>query len=57
MEFWLENVTRRDHLEDLGKDGWDNCKIGQESVDWIYVAHNGDQCKAFVNVVMNFQLL
>jgi hypothetical protein len=53
--FWLENVKRS--LEDLGKDGWDNFKIGQEIVNWSYVVQDRDQCETLGNKIMNHQVL
>jgi hypothetical protein len=32
-------------------------EIGWESVDWIQLAQNRDQCQAVVNMVMNLRVL
>jgi hypothetical protein len=40
-------------LEDLGIDGMDHRETGWEIVDRIHVTHDGNQCWAFVNMVVN----
>jgi hypothetical protein len=50
----------RDHSEDLGVDGtiileWILGKLGGESVDWMHVAQDRDQCWALVNKIMNLR--
>jgi len=32
-------------------------EVGLEGVDWIHLAQDRDQWQAFVNTVMNFQVL
>jgi hypothetical protein len=32
-------------------------QMGSEGVDWIDQAQERDQCRAFVNTVMNFQVV
>jgi hypothetical protein len=41
---WLGNIER-----DLREIGWDD-------MDWIDLAHDGDQWRALVNTVMNFRI-
>ena len=60
IEFWLGNLSERDHLKDPGVDGriilkwvfekWDG------GIDWIDLAQNRDRWQAIVNVVMNLQV-
>jgi hypothetical protein len=57
-EFWPENMKERDHSGDLGVDGriiLGLRKIGWEDMDWIHVAQDTDQWRAFVNRVMNLR--
>jgi hypothetical protein len=55
--FFARKPEERDHLEYLGTDGRIvlKCikKIGWEDVDWINLAQERDQWKAFLNIVMN----
>jgi hypothetical protein len=48
----VENPKERDHLEDLDVDGrilkYTFIGIGCESLDWIHLAQDGDQCRALV---------
>jgi len=45
--FWFENLTGRDHSEDLGVDGrmyWNGSQgNGGEVVDWTHLAQDWDQ--------------
>jgi hypothetical protein len=54
-KFWSGNLKERDHSEDLGIDGkiileW---ILGKWTVDWMHLAQDRDQWRAFVNKVMN----
>jgi hypothetical protein len=42
---WVDNIKM-----DLREIEWDG-------MDWIYLAHNRNQCKALVNTVMNLRVL
>jgi hypothetical protein len=42
---WVDNIKM-----DLGEIGW-GC------MEWIHLPRGRDQCKAFVNTVMNIQVL
>jgi hypothetical protein len=46
-------VKRNGCLKDLNKEGWDSFEIGQEDVNWIYVAEDRDQFETIGNTVMN----
>jgi hypothetical protein len=57
----LENLTGRDHSEDLGVDGriileWILVKKGWEGVDWIHLVQDKEQWRAVVNMVMNLRV-
>jgi hypothetical protein len=60
IKCWWESLKRTDHFEDVDK--WkDNIKInvremGLEDVDFIHVAHDRDQWRALVNMLMNLQV-
>jgi hypothetical protein len=48
-QFWLENLKGRDHLEDLGVDGRMILKkTGCKVIDWMHLAQDRDQWRAFV---------
>jgi hypothetical protein len=53
---WLENLNRRDHLEDLDVEDirTDLRERGWGGVDWIHLAQYRDEWQALVNMVMNF---
>jgi hypothetical protein len=56
-KFWLENLKKRDHLEDRHRFE-DNIKMDLKAnrlhgVDWIYVAQDRDHCQFLINMVMN----
>jgi hypothetical protein len=57
--FWWGNLRERDHWGDPGVDGriilgWIFRKwvVG---MDWIWLAHDRDRWRAFVNAVMKFR--
>jgi hypothetical protein len=54
-EFCSENIKGKDHLEDLGENGR-IIKTGSEircyCIDWIHMAQDGNQRRAFVNTVL-----
>jgi len=57
-KFWLENLKRRDHLEELGVDGriileWILKKQGIKMLGWIHLAPDKYQWWAFLNMIMN----
>jgi hypothetical protein len=58
--FWMENLKKRDPLEDLGIHGanirMELTEIGWEGVDWIHLSQDRDQWWALVNMVMNLQV-
>jgi hypothetical protein len=52
----IENREGRNLLLDLGVDGTIILKlfcVGCEGVKWIHLAHDGDQCLALVDSVVN----
>jgi hypothetical protein len=54
------NLKGRDHLENLGVDGslkLRRVEITYEVVEFIYLAQNRGQFRAFVNTVMSFRVL
>jgi hypothetical protein len=53
----LEDLKGREHLEDLGVDGtmYHKGKVW-EGIDWIHLAQDRVQWRAFVNTVMNLQV-
>jgi hypothetical protein len=59
-EFSWEIQTERDHYEDVdvGRRIILKCILGNiwGDVDWINLAQDIEQCRAFVNVVMNPQV-
>jgi len=59
-KFWSENLEGRVHLEDLGIGGkvvleWILWKMGWERVDWIHLAQDGGQWRAFVNSIRTYR--
>jgi hypothetical protein len=56
-EVWCGNLGERDHLEDLGTNGWITLRwifIKWDGVmDWIGLALDRDRRLALVNLVMN----
>jgi hypothetical protein len=54
--FCLENLKGRNHLGHLRSDGGIIKEILREGVDWIHLAHNIDQSRALVNMVMNLRV-
>jgi hypothetical protein len=59
--FWLVSPKGRDHWEDLGVGGritlrWDLREIGIDGVNWIRLAQDRVQWRAFVDVVMNLRV-
>jgi hypothetical protein len=59
MVFWLENLNRRDHSEDLIHRWRDNVRmeIQWEDMDCMHLAQARDQWQAVENMVMNLQVL
>jgi hypothetical protein len=53
--FWLGGPKARDHWEDLGVDNikMDLREIGIDRANWIQLAQDRVQWRAFVNTVMN----
>jgi hypothetical protein len=51
---WSENLTGRDHMEDLGIDR--RTILKWEDVDWIHLAEDKVQWWAVGNMVINLQL-
>lgn len=44
----------RDHLEDIGVDGWaDYQEVGSRDVNWIALAQDKNGWRTLVNAVMN----
>jgi hypothetical protein len=64
-EFWLENLKGKDHSEDVGveegrirsMDLRDLREVGRKGLDWIHLAQDRDQWRAFVYTVMNLWVL
>jgi hypothetical protein len=59
--FWLGGPKARDHWEDLGVCWEDNIKmdlgdIGIDEANWIRLAQDRVQWRAFVNTVMNLRV-
>jgi hypothetical protein len=59
--FRLGGPKGRDHWEDLGVGGKNNIKmdlreIGIDGTNWIRLAQDGIQWRAFVNTVMNLRV-
>jgi len=57
---WWENLTERNHLEDLGLDGmvilkW-IFKNGNGSMDWIDLAQDRDRRRSVMKVAMNLRV-
>jgi hypothetical protein len=57
----LENLKRKDHLEDKGTNGKKTLegilgKKGREGVDWMHLAQDGGHWEALVKMVMNLQV-
>jgi hypothetical protein len=57
---WWENLTERNHLEDLGLDGrvllkW-IFKNWNGSMDWIDLAQDRDRWRSVVKVAMNLRI-
>jgi len=58
--FWLEYLKVRELSENLGVDWKKNlkCILGKyvwECANWMHLAQNRDQWRAFVNTVMNLR--
>jgi hypothetical protein len=54
--YWWEIQKERDHWEDQDVGGWTILKriLGRgDGMDWIDLAQDRDQWRAFVNTVMN----
>jgi len=48
IEFWSENLKRRDHVEDVSVEGKDNIRmdhgeIRRKGVEWMHLAQYSDQ--------------
>jgi hypothetical protein len=58
--FWLGSPKLREHWEDLGVSGYninmDTREIGIDRTNWICLAQNRVQCRAFLNTVMNLRV-
>jgi hypothetical protein len=57
-KFCLENLNRRDYVEDMAINGrimlgWNLREIGWEGVDWFHLAQGKDQWWALVKIAMN----
>jgi hypothetical protein len=60
-EFWLGGPKTRDHWEDLGIGGritfkMDLRETGIDGANWIRLAQDRVQWRAFLNMVMNFRV-
>jgi hypothetical protein len=58
---WLEGPKERDHWEDLGVGGritlsWTLREIRVDGTNWIQLAQDRVQWRAFVNTVMNLRV-
>jgi hypothetical protein len=57
IEYCWESQKERAHYEDQDVSGWtikvNLREIGWDSMDWIDLAQDRDQCRALVNTVMN----
>jgi hypothetical protein len=57
---WWEIQKERDHWEDQDVGGWTILKwileIGSDGGEWIDLAQDRDQWRAFVNAVMNLRV-
>jgi hypothetical protein len=59
--FWLGGPKVRDHWEDLGVGGritlrWTWGRLGVDGANWIQLAQDRVQWRAFVNTVMNLRV-
>jgi hypothetical protein len=58
--FWLGNLRKRDHLEDLGVDASIILKCifkkWNGGMDWIKLAQDRESCRALVNAAMNLRV-
>jgi hypothetical protein len=61
IEYWWEIQKERDHWEDQDASGWTILKwildgIEWDDRDWIDLAQDRGQWRAFVNMVMNLRV-
>jgi hypothetical protein len=59
--YWWESQKVRDHWGDQDVGRWTILKwilreIGWDGVDWIDMAHDRDQWRALVNMVLNLRV-
>jgi hypothetical protein len=54
--FWLGTSKGRDHKEDIGVGGMDLREIGIDGANWIRLAQDRVQWRAFVNTVINLRV-
>jgi hypothetical protein len=59
--FWLGGPKARDHCEDLGVGGritlrWALGETGMDGANWIQLAQDRVQWRAFVNTLMNLRV-
>jgi hypothetical protein len=59
--YWCESRKEADQWEDQDVSGWRILKwilreVGWDVMDWIDMAQDRDQCRDFVNKVMNLRV-